>query len=343
MKKLLFALLGSSLFMVACQQRPHQPVPNSMVVTFYNVENLFDTINNQGERDVEFTPESKKNWSQKRYDKKIEDLGKVLSATAGEKVPGLIGLCEVENRAVVEDLVRSSSLAPGGYKLIHEESPDYRGIDVALLYRPYFFKEVSHEVLTVTFPFDPDYTTRDILHAVLKGKKKDIIHVFVTHWPSRRGGTQESEPKRMHVASVIRQRVDELMADDANAKILIMGDFNDEPFNNSLQEGLLANGETPDSLSGKMHNLMYAKASAGLGTYNFRGSWNMLDNLVISSGMIHASSGWRALPSSGNIFHEPFMEYTTSNGDISPSRTYGGPNYYGGISDHFPVYFVLRR
>lgn len=333
---------GSLLFASSCSSpHKHQSAANvkATSIVFYNVENLFDTIDNQGKADFEFTPQSKKDWNTKRYEKKINDIAHVLMDidTVGE--PGLIGMAEIENQSVLEDLVKTKRMKPYHYKIIHEESPDYRGIDVALLYRPDLFKEISHQTIGIHFPNDPNYHTRDILYAKLLSAGNDTLNVFVNHWPSRLGGQVASEPQRVFVASVLKIHVDSVLKARPNGKVIIIGDMNDTPLNKSLHVTL---GATPDTTS-QLHNLMYKLAASGKGTYYFRGDWDMLDNLVVSHIMLEDPTGWHVKPSSGHIFHERWMEYKNRKGILTPNRTYGGPNYYGGVSDHFPVYAILNR
>ncbi|WP_153637702.1 hypothetical protein [Prolixibacter sp. NT017] len=333
-------LAGSLLLINSCSTpRKSEPKVKATSVVFYNVENLFDTINNQGERDFEFSPESPKKWNTERYTKKLKDIAHVLMDVDTVGKPGLIGMAEIENQSVLNDLVRTKRMAPVHYQIIHEESPDYRGIDVALLYRPDIFKEITHTVIGIHFKDDPDYHTRDILYAKLLSGKNDTIHVFVNHWPSRLGGLEKSQPKRVFVASVLRAQVDSITRLNPDAKIIIMGDMNDEPENKSLFKVLQAIPGT----DGTLHSLLYQASMKGKGTYYFRGNWNMLDNLVVSHDLLTAKSGWTTVPASGRVFHEKWMEYHNKNGVMAPNRTYGGPNYYGGISDHFPVYFILHR
>ncbi|MDP6909171.1 MAG: endonuclease/exonuclease/phosphatase family protein, partial [Flavobacteriales bacterium] len=170
-------------------------------VVFYNVENLFDTENDPLTFDDAFTPDSTKHWTKERYQKKLADLVKVISKVPKSGLPEAIGLCEVENRKVVEDLIRTDTLQKRKYLVIHEESPDKRGIDVAFIYDELVMKELHHEAIRYGFSFEPETTTRDILYAKMLAKK-DTLHFFINHWSSRRGGMEKSEPKRMKAATV---------------------------------------------------------------------------------------------------------------------------------------------
>ncbi len=329
MKKYLYFLL--LIFVVSCQDKPEL---NEITVVSYNVENLFDTEDDPAVNDEDFLPDSKKQWTSERYQKKLDDIARVLTSVSPEDLPEVIGLVEVENKKVLEDLVATAAMAPGKYKIVHHDSPDKRGIDVALLYRPAEFDLVDFEVITV----DPGFATRDILH--VQGKLNgELFHFFVNHWPSRIGGLEKSEPNRIVAATALKMKLDEILTHDPNANIVIMGDMNDEPDNKSIAEVLGAGA--PDG-SDKLVNLMEPDDTAGHGSYNYRGNWNMLDNLVVSSNLL-TKDGFKLVGGKGFVFADEWMEYKNKDGEISPNRTYGGPNYYGGVSDHFPVYFEMKK
>lgn len=324
-------LLILLLFFVSCQsgkQLSHVTVVN------YNVENLFDTEDDKHIDDNEFLPESEKKWTPERYQKKLDDIARVLTSIDAKDLPEIIGLEEVENRGVLEDLINTSAMGKGHYAIVHQDSPDNRGIDVALLYRPAEFQLISFEVI----PVDPGFKTRDILHVYGKFKKQNF-HFFVNHWPSRIGGLEKSEPNRVVAAETLKKAVDQVLATDPTANIVIMGDMNDTPENKSLKEVLGAG--MPGSPS-QLVNLMMPLALEGKGSYYYRGSWDMLDNLIVSQSLLD-SKGFRVSPVKGHIFSQDWMNYTDKNGNVSPNRTYGGPNYYGGVSDHYPVYFELKK
>lgn len=304
-------------------------------VMSYNVENLFDTVDDPKIPDEEFLPTSEKKWDNDKYRKKLNDISKVITEVNTKELPEIVGLVEVENQQVLVDLINTANLR-GKYAIIHEESPDYRGIDCALIYRKDAFQEIGHEVLPVIFPDDPEFKTRDILHVTGKIDKQ-IIHLFVNHWPSRIGGDEKTEPKRVLAASVLKKRIDAIFAADAKAKIIIMGDMNDEPANKSLLETLGA--QSPDSNS-QLVNLMMPDDANGKGTYFYSGAWNMLDNLVVSNSVlrskkIHVEEG------KGYIYSSSWMIFTNKNGAQTPNRSYVGNKYVGGVSDHFPVYFKM--
>lgn len=312
----------------------------NMTVVFYNVENLFDLENDPHKNDNEFTPESKKQWDKTKYNKKLADISRVISGINEGDLPEIVGLCEVENEQVVSDLVRTGLLAKGNYKVVHRESPDFRGIDCALIYRPDEFKVTSYFAVPVQFNDDPNYVTRDILYVKGRTRNREEFHIFVNHWPSRVGGVAQTEPKRLKVAAILKSKVDSVMAANPNSHIIVMGDLNDDPDNKSLLEVL--NAQPPSTPGAQLINLMFPEFLEGKGSYNYRSNWNMLDNLIVSPGLLD-SNGFKVVRGKGYIYRESWMEYRNSDGKISPNRTYGGPNYYGGVSDHFPVYFRLYR
>jgi predicted extracellular nuclease len=335
MKRLIWLMIAAGMVSSSCTSQKKM-LRNEYTVLSYNVENLFDTADDPKIPDEEFLPQSEKKWTKERYQKKLDDLAKVISGVNPSDFPEIVGLVEIENQSVLEDLIHTAALKSHQYAIVHEESPDYRGIDVALLYRKDAFKIEWHETLPVVFPEDTAFKTRDILHVVGK-VKKNTVHVFVNHWPSRIGGDEKTEPKRVNAASVLKKKVDEIMAADPDARIIIMGDMNDEPLNKSLQETLEA--KSPDS-GAKLVNLMMPDDQKGLGTYFYSGNWNMLDNLVVSNALITGKKT-RVENNKGEIYRSDWMIFTNKNGDKTPNRSYVGDKYTGGVSDHFPVYFKM--
>ncbi|MCB8999102.1 MAG: hypothetical protein H6540_03395 [Bacteroidales bacterium] len=315
----------------------------TFIIMSYNVENLFDTIDTPGFDDVEFTPSSKKNWNTEKYTKKINDLAKVISSVSKDKLPEIVGLVEVENRKVIEDLIKTDALKSGNYGIVHEESPDTRGIDVALIYRKDRFTYEGHVKIPVPFPFDSTLTTRDILYVYGKAPDGKELHFFVNHWSSRGGGERETEQKRMYCAVALRRNLDLLLSRDSQARIVIMGDFNDEPTNRSIMSVLQASDKRKNIGVGEFYNLMYDKHNlTEEGSYFYRGNWNMIDQIIISQNLLNVSSGFGCSYDSGQILKQDWMLYKAKNGEVSPNRSYGGDNYYGGISDHLPVYVVME-
>ena len=325
---ILFSCMGPAFF------------DRTVTVAFYNTENLFDTIDDSKKKDNEFTPSGAKKWTTNRYRAKIDSIGKVLGAIGEYNFPALIGLCEVENRKVTEDLIHSDYLQKGKYKIVHFDSPDVRGIDNALLYQPDFLKLENTIPIPVRFP-ENHYPTRDILY--IKGRLPDNeeLHLFVNHWPSRVGGQERSEPRRMFVAALLRQKTDSIFQTNSNARIIIMGDLNDEPDNRSVSEVLRAGMPGPSTKPDTLFNLMLPLDKAGEGSYNYRGKWNLLDQIIVSGTLLNDKNGW-SVDGEATIFHPKWMEHRGTKYTV-PSKTYGGKRYYGGFSDHFPVRIQLKR
>lgn len=314
-------------------------------VAFYNVENLFDTEDNPTRQDEEFLPDSKKQWTAERYQDKLTKLAQVIAEL---NYPVLLGLAEVENEAVLRDLTEHADLAEAGYDLVHYDSPDARGIDVALLYRTAFFTPVSSQAIPVTFQKD-DYKSRDILlvsGTLGQDAKYNTVHVLVNHWPSRRGGVAQSEPRRLAAAELARQAVDELLQADATANVILVGDFNDEPTDRSITEGLRATGATQKTDPFQLFNTVSALDAQGRGTYQFRGDWDMLDQIIVSNGLVEDApkiDDYYYLPESATVFAPDWLLQAEGKYAGYPDRTYAGNKYLGGYSDHLPVYITLTN
>jgi predicted extracellular nuclease len=310
-------------------------------VVFWNVENLYDTYDDTTKLDNEFTPQGTMRWNYKRFHIKLNHVTKTLLAAGQWEAPGIIGLCEVENRYVMNRLIYDSPLKSYGYRMIHHESPDLRGIDVALLYRPSVFSVISSKPFKITFPFDTSARTREILFIQGRVLARDTLNLLINHWPSRRGGYAESQPRRDFVASVLRHIIDSLQAGHTDARILVMGDFNDEPTSASITNILHA--IHPDSLrnQGELVNLMYP-LSGREGTHRYRGIWSLLDQFMISGSLMRPVKGLRIVRESVKIFREPFLlKDDLKYFGKKPFRTYNGFRYEGGFSDHLPVYLDL--
>ena len=341
MKRITLLTLLLSTFLILSGQKKDLV----FTVAFYNVVNLFDLEDHPGTEDEEFTPLSEKAWDIERYEKKLDDLSEVFRAIGKDDLPEIIGLSEIENEKVLDDLIQTRRMRRGEYGIVHYESPDVRGIDCALLYRMQDFQVASSRAIPVTFPFDSTETTRDILYVAGTTRDNEKLHFFVNHWSSRWGGEKETEPKRIFCAVALRKEVDAILNKEPEAKIIIMGDFNDEPTNRSVFETLLANNKRKNAAGRELYNLMYDKHNIdGVGSYNYRGKWNMLDHIIVSRSVINSPGGWHCGYDSGRILKEDFMLYhNEETGQYIPNRTYGGPEYYGGISDHLPVYVNLTR
>jgi predicted extracellular nuclease len=312
---------------------------------FYNVENLFDSIDEPDKQDEEFTPEGSRHWNNYRYYKKLNNLAKVITSVGEWETPALIGMCEVETDKVVKDLTLYSPLKKMQYRYVMTESEDARGIDVALLYQRDKFKYIQHEGIRIVFPHNPQKKTRDILHVTGEVLTGDTLDVFVCHFPSRRGGEFESEPDRLHVASVVREKADSLMAVRAHACILIMGDFNDEPSNKSMRQ--LVNGKNEGNEKNERNRLwnlwLSLEKKSKTGSYKFRDQWNFLDQIIVSKNLLNAGNSFHVLPETATIFQAGFLLIDdTTHGGKRPKKTFHGYKYEGGFSDHLPVFVDFR-
>ncbi len=296
-------------------------------VVFYNVENLFDTIDDAKLRDEEFLPNSEKNWNTPKYRLKIANLAKTIRAVGGWKAPELVGMAELENRLVMLDLAAHPVLAAANYEVLHYDSDDPRGIDVGLLYNRELIEVLYAEPIKMRME---NVRTRDILYAKLLVADVDTLHLFINHWSSRRGGKEQSEPKRIAAAEIVKMHTDSIQKHNANAAILVMGDFNDEPIDESLMT-LTAAEEFP------FINLM-AEMPVTTGSHKYRGVWSYLDQILVSGCM---------LDQCGNLgIRERAYVYSDSNlleederyGDFYPYRTWKGPVFSAGFSDHLPVF-----
>jgi predicted extracellular nuclease len=310
---------------------------------FYNVENLFDIYDDTVKQDDEFLPWGLKGWSRDRYEEKLRKIFKVLVNTGGWEMPDMIGMCEIENRFVLRELLEKTPLSREDYGIIHEESPDARGIDLGFLYRRDKFTPIGHEAVRIKFPSGSSYRTRDLLRIEGLVNNRDTLHIFLCHFPSRRGGETASEPRRLHVAAVVRARIDSILGVQPGARIIVTGDFNDEPSNNSIYEVLQAKGSWTGLEKGQLYNYMHPyQTKEGRGTYKYGGFWNMLDKFIISQGLMHPGGHVYAKPNSAQIYQRPWL--MTDDDDApgrKPFRTYGGAYYYGGYSDHLPIYLDL--
>ncbi|NPA45253.1 MAG: endonuclease, partial [Chlorobi bacterium] len=226
-----------------------------MRIMFYNTENLFDIFDDTLKIDEAFTPDGEKHWNKRKFDKKLYNISKVITAVGQWELPEVIGLCEIENRYVLERLIKQTALKNFNYRIIHKESPDRRGIDVGMLYRKDKFHPISYEAVRVVFPFDANKPTRDILYVKGTNNYNDTLHIFVNHWPSRWGGQLETDRKRMFAASVLKGKVDSLFDADVNPNIIIMGDLNDYPDNNSVVKVLKAKTKFDKIEDEKLYNL----------------------------------------------------------------------------------------
>jgi len=312
-------------------------------IMFYNCENFFDIENDPVKRDDDFTPDGIKHWNYKKYQEKLMHISQVIAAVSAGKPADLVGLCEVENQKVLEDLTQKSPLKVFGYKIIHYESPDHRGIDVALLYQPATFKPIYTTKIPVIFKEKDSRPTRDILYVKGILTNGDTLNVFVNHWPSRWGGMLETEGKRMFVAALLRTKVDSIMKKNPEAKIFIMGDLNDFPTNRSLLESLHALHDFDSIVPTELYNLSwYLQEVKHLFSHKFHGEQGILDQMIVSGTLLDTTSSLYTSKDNAHIFNADFLLEKDKYGPGKvPFRTYIGMKYHGGYSDHLPPYIDL--
>lgn len=310
----------------------------------YNVENLFDTLHDAGYDDYEFLPNGSKKWDSRRYWAKQARLSRVIAAAGGASPIDIVSLCEVENDSVVYDLCRKTKLHWLGYEFLMTKSSDARGIDVALLYQPGTFKPLSHTSIRIPYAPEKERPTRDILHVSGLLQTGDTLDVFVCHWPSRRGGSAQSMRYRKRAAKLLRSYADSVRDMRQNSLEVFMGDFNDEEEDASIAVGLGAKIYKPGITSTNPNEIYVLQPSSASssnsirGTYKFRGQWNRLDHIMLSGNIFSPSSSLRYVQHSYRIFAPPFLLQKPSSGSgYSIARTYLGPIYKGGTSDHLPL------
>lgn len=312
-------------------------------IMFYNVENLFDVEDDPLIDDDEFLPDGEKYWTHERYWRKIVRTYQVISAVGRWDMPAVIGLCEIENRKVLEKLVYETPLSRYDYRIIHRDSPDARGIDVALLYRKGIFKPDTAEWLHIIF--EEGGETREILKVSGKLWKDVEVHFYVNHWPSRSGGAIASAPRRLEAARTLGHSLDSLFKAQPQANIIIMGDFNDEAVDESLQFITSSRFATSTDSTSQIVNLSAKIGSINtIGTLKHQGAWNVFDQVLVSGAVILGSNGLRIRSGETEIFSAPYLlEPDEAYFGSRPFRTYIGPAYHDGFSDHLPVSVVVEK
>lgn len=314
-------------------------------VGFYNLENLFDTINEDGVTDEEFTPEGKNSWTPDRYLEKLDHMANAIASIGvGDYTPDgavLLGVCELENAGVMQDLANTDALKGRNYKFVHYDSPYYRGMDVALFYQPKYFTVISSSSHELNIPELEGFTTRAqlLVSGVLDG---DTVHVIVNHWPSRSGGEKRSRPLRIAAADLTRSICDSLLNINPNAKIMIMGDLNDDPTNKSVKKHLNAAKSWEDMNDDQFYNPFEKLHSQGIGSLGYRDSWNLFDMILLSRSLTgkdySAYTFYQA-----KVHNEKFLTQQEGRFKGYPWRTYSYGAYIGGYSDHYPVYIYLVK
>ena len=319
------------------------PQQRSFRVLTYNVENLFDTCHDVGHDDYEFLPESSRAWGSMRYWRKQGNISRTIAAASGPAPIDLVALCEVENDTVIRDLTQRTRLFRMGYEYLVTKSRDARGVDVALLYQPDRFKVLKDSFLRIVPSRDYGRATRDILYVSGRLPNADTLDVFVNHWPSRRGGTQVADLFRWQVARFLKNFADSIMKVRQHPNLLFVGDFNDEYHNKSIADGL---GAVPKEEPNGDYVVLSSDLSGpdGIkGTYKFRGDWNQLDQIIVSRTMLDPGNKLRTRTDCCRILALPFLlEKDEVRGGVKLNRTYLGPVYQGGTSDHLPLLLNLE-
>jgi len=321
-----------------------QTIPDYFTVAFYNLENLFDTIDDPKTNDSEFLPEGKKMWIGHRYKNKLKNKGRVIAAIDSTNMPAIIGVSEVENLGVLQDLVNSEYLKNTKYDIVHYDSPDPRGIDVGLLYRPDVFSLISYKAVPVYY--DSVFMkkrTREIMYVKGLAANADTLHIFINHWKSRSGGMKETEPKRVRYARVLREVIDSIFNVNPEANIIAMGDFNDDPDNISVKDHLQAMKPVKSPVGNHLYNMMKPLKAQGKGTHFFRGEWNILDQIIISGALLGGKGNLYSDAEGAQIFNPLWLtRLYKATGDMIPIPTFEGSTYFGGYSDHFAVYIKIK-
>lgn len=347
MKSIHLWTLTATLFFIGLSTTYAQQQYKVACIGFYNFENLFDTLDTPDVRDTEFTPNGDKLYGTKIYQEKLDHLSKVVSEIGTELTPdgpALLGVSEIENRSVLEDFVAHPNVADRNYQIIHFDSPDKRGVDVALLYQARYFRPLSSRAIPLMIYRENGERqyTRDILYVAgeLDG---DTVHVMVNHWPSRGGGEALTAPLRNAGAQICKNICDSLTQIDQDAKIFIMGDLNDNPISPSVKDVLDAKRTTAETRKGGLYNPMYEMYKQGSGTLAWRDTWSLFDQIILSKGTLSSRN-------EGYYFHKAYVfkkrYLVQKNGQFKgyPFRTFAGDTYLGGYSDHFPVYvFLLKK
>lgn len=313
-------------------------------IAFYNLENLFDTLHDEGKNDYEFLPDGSYHWTGMKYKCKLENMAKVLSELCTERVKGgaaFIGISEVENKNCLEDLVAQPALAEKGYKYIHYEGPDFRGIDVACLYNPKMFHPKRSELISTAAyaEINNGYLTRDILH-VEGSLLGENFHFLVNHWPSR---AKESE-YREFIARIVRAAVDSIQAVEPDARIVVMGDLNDDPDNKSVTEGLNAKLSekkitSKQDLYNPWNTILRKK---GQGTLLYDNMWNLFDQIIFTANMLGDDrSTFKFFKN--EIYMPKYITTTEGRYVGAPKRTTSSGVWQNGYSDHFPTQIYLVK
>lgn len=312
-------------------------------VAFYNLENLFDTINNNGKYDLEFSPQGNYRWDGAKYKSKLKNMAYAISQMATKTTPmgpAIIGVSEIENKSVLDDLVKQESIKNLNLQVVHHDSPDLRGVDVGLLYNPRFFRPINVTNHRLEIRDMPKFKTRDQMCVVgLLGGCR--VGVIVNHWPSRRGGSAESSYLREAAAALSASIADSLLKMDPNMGIIIMGDLNDDPHDRSCAVTLGAKKKPQDVTEGGYYNPFWEKLDKGIGSYIYRGSWDLFDQIIINYNLLHGLNGLTFI--GAEVLNKDFLKQQSGQYKGYPLRTFSSGVWSNGYSDHFPTEIFLKK
>jgi len=313
-------------------------------VGFYNLENLFDTLDTENKNDEEFTPKGARLYNTAIYTDKLYRLSTVISQLGKDVSPdgiGIMGVAEIENRKVLEDLVAHPLIKSMDLHIVHFESEDFRGIDVGLLYQPKYFTEISSKPINLPIfneKGEKIYTRQTLyVSGIMDG---DTVHILVNHWPSRRGGAA-TEALRMQGASICKTVKDSILNVNPYAKVIVMGDLNDDPTDKSLTVSLKAKGSKAGIKADEMYNPYMDFFQKGIGTTAYQDAWSLFDQVIVSPQWLNENKGYKYYKA--RVFNEKFLIQKSGKYKGYPQRTYSGDAYNFGYSDHFPVYITVVK
>lgn len=332
-----YLILTVVILLTSCQnsiQKLHKPA-NGLTFAFYNVENLFDTIDDVKINDEEFLPSGKGQWNTQKLNKKLDNLARVIAYMDTTDFPDMIGLAEIENVDVLKLLTANEYIEDAGYEIIHFPDQDDRGIEVAFMYRPEYFRPVTSKPLNFVIDSMPKSNPRHILYVKGVVATKDTLHIFINHWTSRYGGKDETIEARNAAGSFMRKVADSLFQKDPEVNIIIAGDLNDNPNDASLVDHLMSLPVSTNLEPEKLYNLALNPFLEGKGTLYYK-SWDFFDQIILSSNLVQTAKG-NLNASEIQIVKPDWILYKTKDGIGKPNRTYSGGKYFGGYSDHLPV------
>ena len=341
-------LLLCGCHIIKLKEQPHFETSKTRVcrIMFYNTENLLYPTDDTIVNDDDFVPDGVYHWTFERYKKKLTNIYKVMTAVGEGEMPDIVGFCEIENKKCLQDMIYQTPLLQFDYKIIHFDSPDPRGIDVGLIYKDKSFTPIYFKPIQINFPKEiSERKTRDILFVKGIVKNTDTISIFINHWPSKRGGAVASDPLRMFVAKQLKYCSDTLLTKNPNAKILIIGDFNDEPDAMSINEGLGCEHIIDQPIPNKLYNLSYdLQFKQHLWTNKFQDHEGIIDQIIVSGAFLSAQSKLQTSQKSAHVFQADFL-FMEDDKYLGQKlfRTYIGMNYKGGFSDHLPVYIDILK